>query len=119
MGHLLIEGSGTTVSVVDLPGCTVHHRIIESDTSDGAERLIRDFEEQIRDTGATIYSQTRWNIAGTAYLVIWFHKTLEEVDIPQTPRHTRTTAEMIAEAEFQEDLYDLGRQYEAWYGGGQ
>lgn len=117
MSHLLIEGSDTVTKVVDLPGCTVHHRIIESDTADGVARAIKRFEEQIRDTEALIYSVTRWNIAGTAYLVVWYHPTLVEVDIPLILHHAMTVAETIAEAEYREDLYDLARQYDAWYGG--
>jgi len=108
-----LESSDDQLEVISLPGCIVHHRIIEANSIEGIDRSVNNFTQAVVKAGGSIYKITRWNGLRWAFVVVYFHP--ESMDMPRL-RSGPTERQILEEMDYQEDLMDVAQQAQRMWG---
>lgn len=108
-----LESSEDQLEVISLPGCIVHHRIIEANSIEGIDRNVNDFTWAVVKAGGSIYKISRWNGPRWAFVVVYYHS--HDVEMPWLPSGA-TERQFLEEMDYQEDLMDVAQQAQRMWG---
>lgn len=108
-----LESSEDQLEVISLPGCIVHHRIIEANSIEGIDRNVNDFTRAVVKAGGSIYKISRWNGPRWAFVVVYYHS--EDMEMPRLPSGS-TVRQFLDEMYDREDLADVADQAQRMWG---
>lgn len=108
-----LESSEDQLEVISLPGCIVHHRIIEANSIEEIDRNVNDFTAAVVKAGGSIYKVTRWNGPRWAFVVVYYHP--EDMEMPWLASGS-TVHQLLEEMECREDLMDVAQQAQRMWG---